>query len=183
MNEIAPRFRAVAARFTETVAGVPADKWDSPAPCEGWVALDVIRHLVEWVPGFFAAYGGLEFPIALSVDEDPARAWASLRDHLQGLLDDRAIAGRTIDGPAGPTTIGDAIGTFVLGDVLIHTWDLARATGLDETLDAEEVHGMYEGMLPMDAALRASGHFGARVEVPDDADEQTKLLAFTGRRP
>ena len=42
---------------------------------------------------------------------------------------------------------------------------------------------MLEGMLPMDEALRQSGHYGPRVEVPDDADVQTKLLAFIGRTP
>ena len=42
---------------------------------------------------------------------------------------------------------------------------------------------MYEGMLPMDEVLRQSGQFGPKVDVPDDADEQTKLLAFLGRQP
>lgn len=42
---------------------------------------------------------------------------------------------------------------------------------------------MYEGMLPMDAMLRQSGQFGPRVDVPDDADPVTKLIAFTGRTP
>jgi uncharacterized protein (TIGR03086 family) len=65
----------------------------------------------------------------------------------------------------------------------VHTWDVARATGLDETLDADEVHRMFSAMEPLDEVLRASGHFGPRVPVPDDADEQTKLIAFTGRQP
>jgi uncharacterized protein (TIGR03086 family) len=65
----------------------------------------------------------------------------------------------------------------------VHTWDLARATGLDETLDADEVHRLVEAMEPMDEAMRSSGHYGPRVDVPADADEQTRLLAFTGRRP
>ncbi|MEJ7666332.1 MAG: hypothetical protein WKG07_45885 [Hymenobacter sp.] len=68
-------------------------------------------------------------------------------------------------------------------DVFLHTWDLARATGLDERLDPEEVHRLYEGMEPMDEVPRGSGHYGPRVEVPDDADEQTRLIAFIGRRP
>ena len=72
---------------------------------------------------------------------------------------------------------------FFLGDVLIHTWDLARATGQDETLDPDEVSGALQGMLPFDAVLRASGHYGPKVEVPARADDQTKLIAFTGRRP
>lgn len=47
------------------------------------------------------------------------------------------------------------------------------------------VHGMLLGMQPMDEMLRASGHYGAKVAVPADADadEQTQLIAFTGRDP
>jgi hypothetical protein len=33
----------------------------------------------------------------------------------------------------------------------------------------------------VDEAMRSSGHFGPRVGVADDADEQTRLLAFMGR--
>jgi hypothetical protein len=38
-------------------------------------------------------------------------------------------------------------------------------------------------MEPLDEVLRQSGQYGARVTVPDDADEQTRLIAFTGRQP
>ena len=68
-------------------------------------------------------------------------------------------------------------------DVFLHRWDLARATGQDERLDPDKCAAMLEGMLPMDEALRQSGHYGPRVHVPDDADVQTKLLAFIGRTP
>lgn len=97
----------------------------------------------------------------------------------EGAWDDPAPC----DTPAGHFSVENAIATLCLGDILVHTWDLARATGLDETLDPDEVHGMYVGILSMDEVLRQSGHYGPRVEVPDDADEQTKLIAFTGRCP
>jgi hypothetical protein len=64
----------------------------------------------------------------------------------------------------------------------VHTWDLARATDQDETLDADEVKAIYEMMLPADEMIRGE-HFGRKMPVPDDADEQTKLLAFVGRTP
>lgn len=48
---------------------------------------------------------------------------------------------------------------------------------------ARDVHRMLAGMEPLDQILRASGHYGPRVPVPDDADELTRLIAFTGRRP
>ena len=183
MSEAARRFDAIAGAFTERVEAVPPDRWDSPAPCDGWVARDVVRHLVEWIPGLFEAYAGRSMPIAVSVDDDPAGAWRSVHDQLAAWLADPAVASEEIEPPPGPMTIETAIDMLITGDLLVHTWDLARATGLDEHLDAAEVHRMYEGMLPMDEALRQSGHFGPRVAVPDDADEQTKLLAFTGRRP
>ena len=60
---------------------------------------------------------------------------------------------------------------------------MARATGQDESLEPSEVTSMFAGMEPMDEAIRGSGMFGPRVPVPDDADAQTKLIAFTGRQP
>ena len=72
---------------------------------------------------------------------------------------------------------------LVLGDVLIHTWDLARATGQDETLDRGMVHELLAGMEPLDGILRRSGQYGPRIAVPADADKQTRLIAFTGRQP
>ncbi len=72
---------------------------------------------------------------------------------------------------------------IVTNDIFMHTWDLARAAGLDETLDPDEVHRLFVGMEPMDQMLRESGQYGPRVPVPDDADEQTKLIAFIGRQP
>ena len=58
------------------------------------------------------------------------------------------------------------------------------ATGLDERLDADEVHRMVGEIDEADdEAMRTSGHYGPRVAVPADADEQTRLLAFMGRQP
>ena len=68
---------------------------------------------------------------------------------------------------------------FGIGDIVIHTWDLARATGLDETLDPEDVHRMLEGMEPMDEMLRKSGHYGPRVIVPGTR-RTDKRYAFAG---
>lgn len=183
MSEIAERYRTVAGQFTRRVEAVPDGAWDNPSPCEGWVARDVVGHLVGWVPAFLRSYAGVELPPGPPVDQDPAGAWAVLCDAIQATLADHETAGREFDSPGGRVTVEQAVGMFVTGDVLVHTWDLARATGLDESLDAEEVHRMVGDMEPHDEAMRASGHYGPRVEVPDDADEQTRLLAFMGRRP
>jgi len=181
MTEPADRFRRFAATFTDRVEGVPEGAWENPAPCEGWVARDVVRHLVEWVPDLIHGSWELPRPAIPSVDDDPAGAWAALRDSLQGVLDDPDLVGREATIRPGTFPLGQAIDMFVTGDVFLHTWDLARATGQDETLDPDEVHRAYEGMLPLDDILRESGQYGPKTEVPDDADEQTRLLAFIGR--
>ncbi len=183
-EEIAERYRRVAARFTDRVGQVPDAAWEQPAPCDGWVARDVVGHLVEWVPAFFEAAGGPVLSGGPSVDDDPAGAWIAMNDRIQELLDDPVASEVVVTHPyAGTHRFDDAIGTFVLGDVVVHTWDLARATGLDESLDADVVHDMLIGMEPLDEMLRASGQYGPRVEVAPDADEQTRLIAFTGRQP
>lgn len=184
MSEIADRYRRVSGRFTWRAEEVPEGAWENAAPCKGWVARDVVRHMVDWMPSFLLSAGGPQLPAGPSVDDDPVGAWTVMSDGIQSLLDDPAAAGSEISHPrAGTHTLGDAIGMFFLGDVVVHTWDLARATGLDETLDADEVGRMLRGLAPLDNVLRASGQYGPKVDVPADADEQTRLIAFTGRQP
>ena len=183
--EQADTFRRIAAGFTNRVDGVEPGGWDAEAPCEGWVARDVVRHLVEWVPWWVGEGTNHTVTVTIDVDDDPAAAWAELRDQIQALLDRPEADTESFESEmfGGAMPLGVATERFVTGDVLVHTWDLARATGQDESIDADFAARMYEGMLPMDAMLRQSGQFGPRVEVPDAADPVTKLIAFTGRTP
>ena len=184
MSELAVRYSKVAAGFGARVRAVPPGAWDSPAPCEGWVARDVVAHLVEWVPAFF--FHGtwqLDVPPLPDVAVDPVAAWQALDAAIRAALDDPAVAGSERDTPMGRQTFAACLDQIGTNDLLVHTWDLARATGLDETLDGDEVHRLFVAMEPYDDVLRQSGQYGPRVPVPDDADEQTKLIAFTGRRP
>ena len=184
MDGPADTHRRVAAAFTATVEGVAPGAWERPAPPEGWVARDVVRHLVEWFPAFLLGGTGIALPAGPSVDDDPVGAWRAQCDAVQALLDDPAVAEGVHDLPhLGTMPLGQAIDMIYTGDVFLHRWDLARATGQDETLDPETCAAMLEGMLPMDEVLRSSGHYGPRVDVPEDADPQTKLLAFIGRQP
>ena len=183
MTPQSDRFRRIAADFTRIVDAVPADRWDDSAPCEGWRARDVVGHLVEWFSGLFLDSWGVERPAYPSIEDDPAGAWAVLRDTFQGALDDPAVAGEVREIMPGAMSFEAAVDQLGTSDIFMHGWDLARATGGDERLDPDEVHALLVGMEPMDEILRQSGHFGPKVEVPADADEQTKLIAFTGRQP
>ena len=116
--------------------------------------------------------------------DNPAATWKALDRWIHGLLDDPATAALPFSHPmAGPHRLDEAIDRFVLGDVLIHTWDVARSAGLDEALPAGEVSRMLPGLEAMGDVLEQSAQYGRAVEVPAGADEQTRLIALTGRTP
>ena len=180
----AENHREVAAGFTTRASQVVDGRWDDPAPVEGWVARDVVRHLVTWFPEFLSAGTGIDLPRGPSADDDPLGAWLAQRDSVQALLDDPETERRVYQSRMmGEIPLAEAVDRFYTADVFMHTWDLARAAGLDETLDPERCQALYDGMLPMDDLLRSSGHYGPKVDVPADADIQTRLLAFIGRTP
>jgi uncharacterized protein (TIGR03086 family) len=178
----AERHRHIAATFTERARAT--ETWDAPAPVAGWTARDVVRHLVEWLPSFLAAGADVDLPRGPGVDDDPVAAWQTHNDGVQALLDDPAAARRTlVNRHIGEVPLDQAIDRFYTPDVFMHTWDLARATGQDDRLDAAFCTMLLAGMEPMEDMIRASGQYGPRVATPEDADAQTRLLGFIGRDP
>ena len=134
----AQRWTNLSAGLTRRIEGVPEGRWESPAPPEGWVARDVVRHLVEWMPSLYFPAVGLPVPPIPSADADPAGAWHAADEAIRALLADPDLAGRPTSTRAGDMTLEALIAMTGLMDLLVHTWDLARATGQDETLDREE---------------------------------------------
>jgi uncharacterized protein (TIGR03086 family) len=181
---IAERHLKVCERFTEAV--VAADgKWDRPSPCAAWDARAVVEHVI----GFHDVL--LLRPLGAKPErprDDPVRRWVLTRDALRELFARPGIFDGRVEVPAvgnNPPTQIDAA-PLVAGltqDVLLHTWDLARAVGADDRLDPQLCR-RYLDRLPAETdALVASGMFGPPVDVPDDADPQTRLLARLGRDP
>ena len=172
----------MAGDFTSRVLGTT--DWEAPAPVDGWVARDVVRHLVEWLPAFLESRTSVRLPAAPPVDDDPVAAWRQHADAVQALLDDPATAEQVIDDPhLGRRRLDELVGMIYTGDVFMHTWDLARATGQDDTLDPATCAALLAGMEQVEDAMRSSGQYGPRVEVPADADVQTRMLGFIGRDP
>lgn len=197
MSDVADRYARLADGFLARIHHVPPERWDAPSPCAGWTARDVVAHVVNGHRGILAAVHG-RAPVAahgvavapmaeaptVAPGTDLAAAFGASRDAVLAALQDPATAGlRLPGGPLGPVPLEDAVDVIGALELLGHTWDLARATGGDETLDPQDVTRTHEALLAHDAALRATGAFHPGVPGPEGADAQTAFLCFTGRRP
>lgn len=118
-----------------------------------------------------------------AVADDPLGAFTAATDQVQAHLDDPGTAAEECDGAFGRSTFEGAVDRFLCFDLVVHGWDLARATGLDERLDLDDIARVREATADFGDALRSSGAFDAEVTIDDDAAEQDKLLASLGRRP
>jgi uncharacterized protein (TIGR03086 family) len=181
MSEVSERYGRLSNAFADRVAAVPQDRWGNQSPCEKWTARDVVRHVVD-IHGMFLGLVGRQLQPGPEADDDPLGAFDNARRQMQADLDDPGRAGAEFDGYFGRSTFEQAVDTFVSFDLNIHGWDLARAAGLDERIDPEELPRLWASTELFGEAIRSERTCGPAVEPPPDADEQTKLLAYLGRR-
>lgn len=178
-NEIVERYTSLADQFGARVEATPDDAWSNPAPCEGWTAADVVDHVVGTQVNVVRSLTG-DAP-EVDVAADPKGAWRQAYQAMRSALEQPGALDGMAPGPFGEMPVGQIVGRFLSTDVLVHTWDLARAVGGDEALDAGAVAQAHKGLEPMDAMIRRPGVFGDKVEPAADADEQERFLNFLGR--
>ncbi|MGW1343943.1 TIGR03086 family metal-binding protein [Kribbella sp. NPDC002412] len=189
MGEIAERYRRRAEAFEQKVAAVRADQWDNQSPCEKWTAKDVVDHIVMM-------HGVMLMPVARKLEpaDDPLTAFQEARAAVEDVLDDPILALTETDTPAGRLTTEAHIDQVISDDLVLHGWDLARATGQDETMDPDDVERLWAtaSAVPPDVMekFRTPGAFGEGVEVygpevqvPPSAPLQDRLLGLIGRQP
>jgi uncharacterized protein (TIGR03086 family) len=171
-------WRQVAAKWSEVYDGVTDDQWSNATPCADWDVRGLVDHTLGW-----QAEGGR----LLGADIEPAADWIAIRAAFDAILSDPSRLAGTVEQFGGIPK--HELAGFLIGDLLIHSWDLARSIGADETLPADAVEATTIGLHHVPPALlRGTNPLGAKmmaaaVEVPDDASAQDKMLAFTGRRP
>jgi hypothetical protein len=148
--DIAAIWRQAADKWNEVAAQVDDDQRGDPcATCPGWSIGDLIDHAMHW-----QAQGA-----AGLTDVAPDASWDDVQAALSVALSDPANLEGTVDALGGMSK--QQVAGFLIGDLVIHSWDLARSVGAD---DSETM-------------------FGPPVEVGHDASPQEQLLGFVGRTP
>lgn len=175
---------AVCRRFGNAVRFADG-QWQRPSPCDGWNANDVVEHVI----GFHDVL--LLRPLGSKPQrphDDPQRRWELTFNQVRQALARADVFQHVVEIPAvgtRPATrldVGELLPRLTQ-DVLVHTWDLARAIGGDDRLDPRWC-AVFLDRLPADPdALSATGMFAAPIAVGDTSDPQSRLLARLGRDP
>lgn len=184
-TSIPARYRARADAFEAKVANVEPEQWDNPSPCAKWTARGVVDHIID-MHGVMVGH-----PIPRT--DDVLADFREARRQVEAeLASDRAA--NEVNTPTGPMTVADHIDQVLSDDMVLHGWDLARATGQDETIPAADVERLWDiaTNIPPEvmAKCRTPGAFGPGIEVygPEipvapDAPLQDRLLGYVGRDP
>ena len=168
------RWNETADLFDARARKIEGSQWGDPTPCPEWNVEALVNH-VAGTHIFFGSLLGLP---------DVGPKWRDVRQAMAALLEDPDTLSGTAEVPGMGEMPKTAILDICIYDMLIHTWDLSRAIGADDTLppDTAEAGFAWLQTLPP-SILRAPGRFGDPVPVGADADAQTRLLAFAGRTP
>jgi uncharacterized protein (TIGR03086 family) len=186
MSDATTNYRTAVDGFDAVIRAVPAERWEAQSPCEKWCTREVAGHVI----------GGLRMITALATTgappgqrpsdreiagDDPVASWQRARESALAALTPEALD-RIAPGPFGDMPVGAMLDQFMAGEVMVHTWDLARAAGLRVTLDAALVEDTFAKWEPLDKMMRRPGAFGPKLTAPESAARQEQLMAFLGRR-
>ncbi len=179
MNHTAASYLATASALSAVLDAVPADRWSAPSPCEGWSAADVVAHVVDTQRELLTTHGCDIGPEP--APGDPAAAFRVHAAAVTALLTDELV-GLAYAGFFGPTTVGATLEQFYVWDMVVHRWDVARATGGDEALTPAELDRTEAGADSFGEALHMDGICAPALPVDPGADRQGRVLARLGRR-
>ena len=185
--DVPAMFRRAVGQFDAQVRQIGDNQWQAATPNEAWEVRDLVNHLVSenlWAPPLLAgstiAQVGDRFDGDV-IGPDPKAAWAAASAGAVRAVDHDGAMDRIVHLSFGDFP-GSQYALQLVADHLIHAWDLARAIGADERLDAGLVASCASWFEAMEDAYRSAGAIAARPPVPGHADAQTLLLARFGRR-
>ena len=155
---------------TSVVRGVRPDQLTLPTPCADWDVRALLDHLsyVAILGNRSATPASIDFCV---LAEQLTESWA----------DPGAWEGTMVFGAAElPAPLAAEL---TMGDLVLHGWDLATATGREFKCDDELAAAVEAGCRSTAELARTMGLFGPELAVPPDASPLDRALAVSGRDP
>jgi uncharacterized protein (TIGR03086 family) len=154
-----------------------------PTPCSDFNLRALVNHIVFDLHSFTAMISGgqRESPDVDLIGDDWPAAYVSSADSLLSAWRNRGTGGTLI------SRLGELPATWALGqhasNLVVHAWDLAKATGNTDDLDPElALTALAWGRENLKPEFRGQA-FGAEVPVSENAPAYDRLAAFFGRQP
>jgi uncharacterized protein (TIGR03086 family) len=178
-------------RMTRLIEGISDDQLGDPTPCADTSLGDLLDHVRTLTP-IFTAVAKKDSGGAQSASADAAKLGDDWRTRIPADLVQLADAWRDPEAWSGMTEAGGAempaqvAGLITLDELVIHGWDIARASGQDYDCDRESLEAILGFVTPFSAPgheAEREGLFGPVVEVPDDAPLLDRVIGLTGRDP
>ncbi|HEV8297941.1 MAG TPA: TIGR03086 family metal-binding protein [Acidimicrobiales bacterium] len=175
-----------AERFGRLVEAVPEDALRWQTPCEAWTVAALLDHAANSIAAFRAAAVKNPLPPAPSVDaanlplDWRSRVPEDVRALAQAWADPAAWTSMT--GAGGIDLPGEVAGIVALDELVIHGWDLAKATGQPADYNGPGL----DAILDLVTEFRGGGIeglFGPEVPVPPVAPLLDRILGVSGRDP
>ncbi|MEV8404692.1 TIGR03086 family metal-binding protein [Streptomyces niveus] len=182
-DKISTLLETAAADALPVLRGVRDDQLALPTPCAEYDVHGLLDHLFQVITNFqvLAAKGESDFGAAAErLGDDRSERFAA---EIAGLIGAWAAPGAE-DGLTGAMNMpARTVGSMALGDLAVHSWDLARATGQPYEPAAAVVAALGEEFTALAPMARTMNVFGAPFPVGQDATPFESLLAETGRDP
>jgi uncharacterized protein (TIGR03086 family) len=181
MGEGAERYRRVSDGFGARLRQVGAEQWSDPTPCEDWTVRQLATHVVDTQRRVLSMGTGAE-AVAADPEGDLLAQWEEASAALLAAVNDPECAASEIStGMFGDMPFEGLVGGLACSDTVVHTWDLARATGQDEHLDTEAVANSAALLERVGDGMRSPGGLAPALTPPAEADAQVSFLSFCGR--
>jgi len=181
-----------AQRLARLVEGVSDDQLGRPTPCPDYTVGDLLDHVNTLSLAFVSAANKTNEVGKRPPMGDAARLGDDWRTRIPPQLATMADAWRDPEAWNGMTVIGggdtpaEVTGLIGLDELIVHGWDIARATGQEFQSDDESLEAC-RSVLVMFAVpgkeVEPGAQFGKVVDVPDDAPLLDRVLGLTGRDP
>ena len=161
-------------------------RWAAPTALPGWDVRALVHHIVveeRWAPPIFAGLTIERVGDLFEGDQLVPDPLTAARDASGAALDairEEGALERTVHLSFGDVPAAE-YALQLAADHLLHAWDLARALGVDDSARPGGRARRAGVVRAQRGRLPGAGAIGPRVPVPDDADEQTRLLAMFGR--
>lgn len=184
-HDLAP----AAAQVARIADGVGDDQLAAVTPCDDWSVAVLLNHLLMLTAAFAAAADKAPAGAAPRPDDELPADWqARLHERLDALVTAwRAPDAWEGEAEAGGVTMpAEVMGVVALDELVLHGWDLARATGQPFHADPASVQaslGFAASMSEPGEEAGREGLYGPVVTVPADARDLDRLLGFAGRDP